>query len=272
MSSPIADASPTVDAGPNANPSKNADSTINPSPEAKSEQAHSPIPHRVMAGLVVVAGSLMAAYLLLRPYGDASGGDTSSAMEAYASPMWVVAHLAGAASLVMLAIVWVLAASGAVRWVAVAGAALVLPYYGAETFALHEIGAMALAGDTSVVPLVAAVRDNPVAMPLFGVGLLALAGAGIAAALRVRRTCGDEVGGAAGRALLPLAIVAALFLTQFFLPPAGEPRTGWCSPRQPPLRHSGFAGGQRPDGAGIDRGAALDAHQVASTRSPRKTR
>lgn len=207
---------------PIAHPGKIADPTINPSAETKTGQAHTPIPHRMMAGLVVVAGALMAAYLLLRPYGDASGGDTTAAMEAYASPLWVVAHLAGAASLVMLAIVWALAASGAVRWVAVAGAALVLPYYGAETFALHEIGAMALAGDTSVVPLVAAVRDNPVAMTLFGVGLLALAGAGIAAALRVRRTCGDEVGGAAGRALLPLAIVAALFLTQFFLPPAGR--------------------------------------------------
>lgn len=175
----------------------------------------------------LVSGALMAAYLLLRPYGDADGGDTLAAAEAFASPLWIASHVAGAAALVALAAPWALVSTGWPRWAAVVGVAMVLPYYGAETFALHEIGARALSGDAATLELVAAVRDNPVAMTLFGVGLIALAAAGIGAALRWRRGHARTPVGARGRppsggALLPLAVVAALFLTQFFLPPAGR--------------------------------------------------
>lgn len=172
-----------------------------------------------IAALVVVTGALMATYLLLRPYGDASGAESLAAAEAFASPLWVWSHLAGAGALVALAALWGFLASGPVRWAAALGAALVLPYYGAETFALHALGRRALAGDAGVLELVPAVRDDPTAMTLFGVGLLALAVAGLGAALAWRR---DHGRGRVAGAFLPLAVVAALFLPQFFLPPFGR--------------------------------------------------
>ncbi|MDN5727635.1 MAG: hypothetical protein L0G99_17150, partial [Propionibacteriales bacterium] len=43
------------------------------------------------------SGVLMAAYLLLRPYGDAAGG--VAALDAFASPLWIVAHVCGVFSL-----------------------------------------------------------------------------------------------------------------------------------------------------------------------------
>lgn len=189
-----------------------------------------PIPHRATAALAVVAGILMATYLLLRPYGDSRGGQTSAAAEAFASPMWIWSHLAAAAALVALAALWATLVNGPMRWAAILGAALVLPYYGAETFALHEIGARARV-EPGVLALVPAVRDNPVAMTLFGVGLIVLAAAGVAAALAWRRARkvdndgGRDDGRRPGRlatAYLPLASVAALFLPQFFLPPVGR--------------------------------------------------
>lgn len=178
-----------------------------------------PGPRPSPAVLVVASGVLMAVYLVLRPYGDADGGETLGAAEAFASNLWVLSHVAGAAALVALAAFWALQTTGPLRWTGPVGVALVLPYYGAETFALHEIGARALTGDPEVLDLVPAVRDNPVAMTLFGVGLLALAVAGIVAALSRRRA--HRPGRTAG-ALLPLAVIAALFLPQFFLPPVGR--------------------------------------------------
>ena len=172
-----------------------------------------------VAVLAVVSGVLMAGYLLLRPYGDADGGDPLAAADAFASTLWIASHLAGAAALVALAAFWSLHTAGPLRWTGPVGAALVLLYYGAETFALHEIGARALTGDPDALELVPAVRDNPAAMTLFAAGLLILAVAGIAAALSWRRL---HLPGRVAGALLPLAVVAALFLPQFFLPPAGR--------------------------------------------------
>ncbi|MFN3600573.1 MAG: hypothetical protein ACK4UY_04195 [Dietzia sp.] len=172
-----------------------------------------------VAFLPLASGLLMAGYLLLRPYGDSDGGDSLAAAEAFASNLWLFSHLAGAAALVALAAFWTLHTTGPLRWAGPVGAALVLPYYGAETFALHEIGHRALSGDPATLELVAAVRDNPAAVTLFALGLLTLAVAGIAAALSWRRA---HRPGRAAAALLPLAVVAALFLPQFFLPPAGR--------------------------------------------------
>lgn len=176
--------------------------------------------HRHSATLALATGTLMAIYLLLRPYGDAGGGETRAAADAFASPMWIWSHLAGAAAVVALAALWALISTGLIRWAALAGAALVLPYYGAETFALHAIGIRAQTRP-DVLSLVPAVRDNPVAMTLFGIGLITLAAAGTAAALRWRRAQTPRRTRIAG-AYLPLAVVAALFLPQFFLLPAGR--------------------------------------------------
>lgn len=188
-------------------------------------RSHRPTTHPRPATLAALAGSsgaLMATYLLLRPYGDADGGETAAAAEAFASSLWIWSHLAGATSLVALAALWALISTGPIRWAAVAGAALVLPYYGAETFALHAIGIRA-STQPDVLSLVPAVRDNPVAMTLFGIGLIALAAAGIAAALH-RRRAQDRVSRRApvAGAYLPLAVVAALFTPQFFLSPTGR--------------------------------------------------
>lgn len=183
---------------------------------------HRPTPHRPTIILSGISGALMALYLLFRPYGDADGGETPAAADAFASSLWVWSHLAGAAALVTLAALWALLSTGPIRWAALAGAALVLPYYGAETFALHAIGIRAQT-QPDVVPLVAEVRDDPVAMTLFGIGLITLAAAGVGAALRRRRArTRDGHRDRTAGAHLPLAVMAALFLPQFFLPPAGR--------------------------------------------------
>lgn len=190
-----------------------------------------PQPNSVVARpsvvFALISGVLMTVYLTLRPYGDVGGSATLAAAEAFASPLWIASHLAGATSLVALAALWAQVSTRWPRWAAIVGVAMVLPYYGAETFALHEIGARALAGDTGVLDLVVAVRDHPVAMTLFGIGLVALAVAGIGAALWWRRDSAQMRAGDRGKllpggALVPLAVVAALFLSQFFLPPAGR--------------------------------------------------
>ena len=175
-----------------------------------------------LTALAGTTGALMACYLLLRPYGDSGGGETAAAADAFASPLWIWSHLAGAAALVALAALWALISTGPLRWGAPIGAALVLPYYGAETFALHAIGIHAQS-QPDVLSLVPAVRDNPVAMTLFGIGLIALAAAGIAAALTWRRAHSrNSQHPVVAGAYLPLAVVAALFLPQFFVPPAGR--------------------------------------------------
>ena len=167
-------------------------------------------------------GILMAAYLLVRPYGDM----TSSAAEqaaAFASPWWVVAHVAGALALVGFGRLALRLAdlerdwfvTRLARWAGLAGVVLVLPYFGAETFALHVIGRHAAAGDTWLLALVDEIRNQPVAITMFGLGLLLLAVAGIAFALAWTRYT-------ASRTAWPLGILLALVLPQFYLPPVGR--------------------------------------------------
>lgn len=179
-----------------------------------------------LAGPAVGSGVLMAIYLLLRPYGDAAGGDTLQAAAAFASPWWIVAHLCGAAALVSFArlalrmseVMPSLSARLA-RWSGLAGAVLVLPYYGAETFALHVLGRHALAGDSSALSMVAPIRDQPVALTTFGLGLLLLALSGILVAIAWQR---HHPVGSPGLAAWPLGIMVALVLPQFFLPVGGR--------------------------------------------------
>lgn len=40
-------------------------------------------------------GLLMAAYLLMRPYGDPAGGQTLEAAQAFASLWWIASHVFG---------------------------------------------------------------------------------------------------------------------------------------------------------------------------------
>ncbi len=179
----------------------------------------------------VIAGVLMATFQLVRPWGDVSEEPTAMA-EAFADPRWVVAHLAGAAAFVALAMLAdAVTASGVreqsvrrrspvvriARYGTALGAALILPYYGAETFALHEIGRAALAGSpVDVVVLSGSIRMNLVAVTLFGVGLLLVAVATLCMAVVATRAA------AAAWGAWPLGVMAALALPQFALPPAGR--------------------------------------------------
>ena len=152
--------------------------------------------------------------------------------EAFADPRWVVAHLAGAAAFVMLALL----AQGVVvaglrdlsvrrrspiariaRDGAALGVAMVLPYYGSETFALHEIGRAALAGSpVDVVALSGSIRMNLAAVTLFGVGLLLVAAAMVCLAVVASRA------GASRWGAWPLGVLSVLALPQFVLPPVGR--------------------------------------------------
>jgi hypothetical protein len=98
------------------------------------------------------------------------------------------------------------------------GVGLTLLYYGAETFALHEIGRRALApGAQPVGELVDQIRNGPAQLTVFGLGLLLVAAGGVLAAVaawrsgRLRRWSG-----------IPLAAGLVLYLPQFFAPPAAR--------------------------------------------------
>jgi hypothetical protein len=175
-----------------------------------------------VATAAVASGVLMGAYLLLRPYGDVHGGQEE--VHAMASMLWVVAHACGMLALASFASLvrrlsdlyegWI----GMVgHWSAQAGLVLVLPYYGAETFALHVIARHSATGPGSM-DLVEQVRNQPVAITAFGIGLLLLAVSGICLAMMWRSVASRTVGWAAA----PLGVLMALLLPQFFLPPAGR--------------------------------------------------
>jgi hypothetical protein len=94
------------------------------------------------------------------------------------------------------------------------GAGLTLPYYGAEDFGLHAIAGPAGHG-ADLLALVHAVRYQPLAVTIFGAGLVLIAAAAIMAAIAVWRS-----------RVLPrtsgilFATGFALFLPQFFSPAA----------------------------------------------------
>lgn len=174
----------------------------------------------------VSSGLLMAVYLLLRPYGDTSSGTSAEAAAAFASTWWVVAHLAGALALVQLGRLGLriddllgTPTTMIARWSGLAGAVLVLPYYGAETFGLHAIGRAGLT-DPGVLSLVVDVRDHPAALTTFALGLTLLAVTGVSTALAWQRAMRGS--GWTARAAWPLAVGALLVLPQFYLPPTGR--------------------------------------------------
>lgn len=187
------------------------------------DAAPAALPRRVLVAPLVGTGALMAAYLLLRPYGDTAGSDTLDAARAFASRWWVVSHLLGVlalASLGRLALRTSDVLPGVparlARTSGLVGMVLVLPYYGAETFALHTVGRAALAQeDLTLLGLVADVQGHPVALATFALGLVLLGVAGLLVALAWQRSHGSP-------AAWPLGALAALVLPQFYLPPVGR--------------------------------------------------
>lgn len=166
---------------------------------------------------LALAGAAFIAYPALRPYSDET---TLAGAEAMASPAWVVSHVLGIAGFVLVALGIAMTLRGrlagrrstALAWL---GAALVLPYYGAETFGLQVIAQHALAEDsTAVLVLAEEVRMGATQVTMFGVGLLAVAGAGVA--LAIATWSGGVLVRVAG---LATGAGLALYLPQFFAAP-----------------------------------------------------
>lgn len=172
----------------------------------------------------VGAGVFMAAYLLIRPYGDATSATSAEAAEAFASTRWIIAHVCGilaVASIARLALrlsdVLDSGIAQVGRWSGLAGAVLVLPYYGAETFRFHAVSTRAVEEDMSALDLVGDIRDNPAALTMFGIGLVLLALSGIAIATTWQRHRLTSPWAA-----WPLGVLITVFAAQFYLPPAGR--------------------------------------------------
>ena len=176
---------------------------------------------QVRSGLAL-AGVALAAYPALRPYGPESGAAGAADL---ASTAWLVAHALGMAGFVLLA--FSLRAAVATTpwrwsgrplreaesrmWVAVV---LLLPYYGAEAYGLHEIGRYAVSsGAPGVLDVADRFRHAPLEITTFGLGLVALAMVG------GKLATGLWHSGRAGRAGGVLAGLGwPTYLPQFFGP------------------------------------------------------
>jgi hypothetical protein len=180
---------------------------------------------RIRAGAValVAAGVLFVGYPALRPWHDENtvGGATAS----LSSNAWVAAHFFAMLGFILMPLGLLAlrravastraestAAAGALlAWV---GAGLTLPYYGAEDFGLHAIAGPHGHG-TDLLELVKAVRYQPLAITIFGAGLIALAAGAVVAAVAVWRS-----GVLAKASGVLFGAGFALYLPQFFGPPA----------------------------------------------------
>lgn len=157
--------------------------------------------------LLVATGIFFAAYSVLRPYSSEIG---LAAADAFASPLWVAAHVSAMIGFVALALAVRSLGAGAGAEVAIwVGAGLVLPYYGAETFALNVLGSQAQnSGDYSLMELAEPIRYGPTQTVMFGAGLLAIAVGAIVLARRL----------GTWQAWV-FAAGFVVFLPQFFAPP-----------------------------------------------------
>ncbi len=180
---------------------------------------------RIRAGAVAlaIAGLLFFAYPAVRPWHDES--NVNGATASMTSGAWVAAHFFAMIGFILMPLGLMairaimptaqterLAFAGAVvTW---AGAGLVLPYYGAEDFGLHAI-AGPKGNSANLLGLIDAVRNQPVALSTFGIGLVSLAVGAIVMAIAVWRS------GVLPRvSALLFAAGFALFLPQFYAPTA----------------------------------------------------
>lgn len=180
-----------------------------------------PVGRSVGGAALLLAALVFAAYPALRPYTDET---TLDGARAFASGAWAASHTAGMVGFVVLPLGLLAlaqhadlgrgrAAAVVLAWL---GGALVLPYYGAETFGLAVVGARAAAdGDPGLLSLAEEFRTGALPVTTFGLGLLLLAAAGVALAASTWRTRARWGGTLAGAALV-------LYLPQFFAPPAAR--------------------------------------------------
>lgn len=160
---------------------------------------------RTSSALFAGSGALFLLYPVLRPWSDET--TDSGAHEAMGSTAWLVAHFFAmvAFTLVPIALLGIRdrigTAPAIMMWI---GAGLVLPYYGAESFGLHA----AATHDSDLLAIAEATRYNPLAVTIFGIGLLMLAAGAITVAVRLPQK-------------VPACVFAAgfvLYLPQFFTP------------------------------------------------------
>ena len=170
---------------------------------------------RYGAAALAVAAVLFVLYPAVRPWHDESTLDGARA--SMSSGAWVAAHAFAMIGFVLvpvglLALRDLLGSSLATAalvstWV---GAGLVLPYYGAEDFALHAIASR---HPEQLLDLVDAIRYGGTQATFFGVGLVLLGVGAVLAAVAIwrsrvlPRSCG-----------ILFAVGYALYLPQFFTP------------------------------------------------------
>lgn len=180
---------------------------------------------RLGAVAIAVAGVLFLLYPALRPWRNES--TVEGAMQAMSSGNWVSSHLFAMIGFILVPLgllaVWSVVSRTRAEPLALAavvtfwvGAGLVLPYYGAEDFALNAIaGKVAEGQPMDLLGLVEAIRYSPVAATTFATGLVLLAVGAVLAAIAIWRC---EVLPRFSGVLFALGF--ALFLPQFFTPPA----------------------------------------------------
>ena len=129
--------------------------------------------------LLVAIGTLFVLYPVLRPWHDETVA--AGAAAAMGSPLWVASHSFAMLGFILLPAVpivfaWresqgrrTLVAAAIMLWL---GVGLVLPYYGAEAFALNGVASM---GVPDLVAVSDAIRFGPVQGITFLLGLLLVA-------------------------------------------------------------------------------------------------
>ncbi|MFI8568484.1 hypothetical protein ACIGGF_18195 [Rhodococcus sp. NPDC078407] len=159
--------------------------------------------------LYLFIGLMFALYPALRPYSDEVG---SAGADAFASASWVLSHTFAMLGFIALGLAVLYGGRRSdlaviSTWV---GVGLVLPYYGAETFALHALGVEAAANaNPGLIDLADPIRYSLVQSVMFGFGLVLIAVGLVMFALR-------------NRYAMVLAIGFVLFLPQFYTPPAAR--------------------------------------------------
>jgi hypothetical protein len=171
------------------------------------------------ASAFVFAGVMFLLYPALRPWHDETA--VAGARESMSSDAWVAAHFLAmlgfiAVPLGLLVLHAVLAARLSLlalltAWI---GVGLTLPYYGAEDFGLH---ALARSQTPDLLEVVDQIRYQPVAITIFGLGLLLVGAGAVLAAVAVWRS--GVLQPASG---ILFAVGFGLLIPQFYLPAAAR--------------------------------------------------
>lgn len=171
----------------------------------------------------VISGLALAAYPALRPWAP-EGGLVGAA--SFASTAWPISHLLGMVGFVSLALAVRALVATAAAWptrtiratetLAWLAAAFLLPYYGAEAFALQALGAYAAqSGDVAALEVANSFRYAPLPLTTFAIGLLLLLIVGVRLAVAFWRS--GSVGRIGG---ILTAAGTVTYLPQFFGTPA----------------------------------------------------